>query len=69
MYSWKIIHGKHKRIALQSLINTFPYVHLVGTFFFKQEYIGGSQEGARDVRPSGVQILSFSCSFRQKFAK
>ena len=21
MYSWKIIHGKHKRIALQSLIN------------------------------------------------
>ena len=20
MYSWKIIHGKHKRIALQSLI-------------------------------------------------
>ena len=22
MYSWKIIHGKHKRIALQSLINS-----------------------------------------------
>ena len=21
MYSWKIIHGKHKRIALKSLIN------------------------------------------------
>ena len=21
MYSWKIIHGKHKRITLQSLIN------------------------------------------------
>ena len=23
MYSWKIIHDKHKRIALQSLINPF----------------------------------------------
>ena len=27
MYSWKIIHGKHKRIALQSLIK-FIEMHI-----------------------------------------
>ena len=27
---------------------------------------GGSKGGARDARPTGVQILSFSCSFRLK---
>ena len=27
MYSWKIIHGKHKRIALQSLINSYAAGH------------------------------------------
>ena len=33
-------------------------------------YIGGSKGGARDARPPlGVQILSFSCSFRQIFEK
>ena len=26
MYSWKIIHGKHKRIALQSLIKLWRLV-------------------------------------------
>ena len=32
--------------------------------------IGGSKGGARDTRPPlGVQILSFSCSFRQKIEK
>ena len=32
--------------------------------------IGGSKGGARDVRPLlGVQILSFSCSFWQKYGK
>ena len=30
MYSWKIIHGKHKRIALQSLINLMDYLKLLG---------------------------------------
>ena len=33
------------------------------------QYIGGSKGGARDARPLGVQILSFSCSFRQKNCK
>ena len=30
--------------------------------------IGGSKGGARDAPPP-IQILSFSCSFRQKFEK
>ena len=29
MYSWKIIHGKHKRIALQSLIKTRYCISIV----------------------------------------
>ena len=31
--------------------------------------IGGSKGGARDAPPPRVQILSFSCSFLQKFEK
>ena len=31
--------------------------------------IGRSKGGTRDARPPGVQILSFSCSFQQKFEK
>ena len=31
--------------------------------------IGGSKGGARDVPPLGVQILSSSCTFRQKNEK
>ena len=34
----------------------------------QKKTIGGSKGGAKDA-PTGVQILSFSCSFRQKNCK
>ena len=32
MYSWKIMHGKHKRIALQSLINGNAFCNMLSLF-------------------------------------
>ena len=39
------------------------------TFTNVRRNIGRSKGGARDVRPPGVQILSFPCSFQPKIYK